>query len=303
MFDINMKQAEPENILKHDNRSFEFRGDKIYYADELGYHVHPEMELMAITGGGGKCIINEFIDDFQDFDVVFMPGGIPHCWILDPLLCNEDGIINDCCCQFTNSFLTQTGNSFPELKPMTEYYANLRQAIRIEGEAAQNVISAYHNFNSYSDGSQTIVLLELLNNIYESGEYRLIGLPAPKDIHISRPRMRFQNINKLITENYGRTITLSEAAQSVSMNPTAFCNAFKATTGKTFNTYLTTYRLQVAARLLGTTMMNISEIAYKVGFGDLPHFTRTFKRYYNISPTEYRKRRITEEKSDINKMK
>lgn len=289
-----MKQAEPENILKHKNRSFEFRNDRIFYADELGYHVHPEMELMAITGGGGKCIINEHIDDFEDFDVMFIPGGIPHCWTLDPLLCNEDRIIDDCCCQFTNSFLRDTGKTFPELKEMTEYYASLRQAIRIVGDSAQNVLEAYRSFQNISESKQTILLLQLLNDIYESGEYRLTGLPAPIDTHISRPRMRFQNINKLITENYGRKITLSEAARSVGMNPTAFCNAFKASTGKTFNAYLTTYRLQVAARLLGTTMMNISETAYKVGFGDLPHFTRTFKLYYGISPSEYRKNRNTE---------
>lgn len=289
-----MGHIEHENIINHSNRSFEFRGDRIFYADEIGYHVHPEMELMAITCGGGKCIINEHIDDFEDFDVVFVPGGIPHCWILDPLQCDEDGIINDYCCQFANSFLLNIGNIFPELKAMTEYYSGLRQAIRIEGASAQNVINTYRNFNNLTDGKQTIALLELLNIIYESGEYRLIGLPSPKDIHITKPRIRFQNINKLIMENYGRSITLSEAAESVEMNPTAFCNAFKATTGKTFNTYLTTYRLQVAARLLSTTMMSISEIAYKVGFNDLPHFTRTFKKHYNISPSEYRKMRTVE---------
>ena len=70
------------------------------------------------------------------------------------------------------------------------------------------------------------------------------------------------------------------------MNPTAFCNAFKASTGKSFNSCLTAYRLQIAGRLLSINLLNISEIAYKVGFGDFSHFTR----HYGISPTEYRKR-------------
>ena len=173
---------------------------------------------------------------------------------------------------------------------MANYFVGLRQAIRIVDNAAQNVIREFRNFKSYSDGRQTIVLLELLNNIYESGEYRCIGLPAPKEIHLRQSRLRFQNINKFITENYGRPITLSEAAQCVGMNPTAFCNTFKATTGKTFTTYLTTYRLQVAKRLLATTILNIGEIAFKVGFSDLSHFTRTFKSYYDTSPSEYRKK-------------
>lgn len=286
-----MRTPKPENILKHPKRSFSFRDDKVPYFDELGYHVHPEMELMAITDCGGKCIVNEYTYDFEDFDVVFMPGGIPHCWILDPMLCKNDGIIYDCCTQFHESFLHQLSNVITELKPMADFYIGLRQAIRIKGDTAQMIIREYHNFLSYSDGKQAIVLIKLLNSIYESGEYHLMGLPCPEDIHISRPRMRFQIINKLITENYGRKITLSEAATAVNMNPTAFCNAFKATTGLTFNNYLTTFRMQIAARLLTTTMLNISEIAYKVGFGDFSHFTRTFTRYYEMSPSEYRKQR------------
>lgn len=284
-----MRHPKHENILKHPTRSFSFREDKFFFADELGYHVHPEMELMAITDGGGKCIVNESSYDFQDFDVAFVPGGIPHCWILDPMLCKNNGIIDDCCCQFSKSFLVQTGTLMSELKSMTDFYLGLRQAIRITGDSAQHVITTFHNFKLYSEGHQVIMFLELLNSIYEKGEYHLMGLPCPDNNHISRTRMRFQIINKLITENYGRKITLSEAAAAVDMNPTAFCNAFKAATCVTFNTYLTTYRMQIAVRLLTTTMLNVSEIAYKVGFGDFSHFTRTFTRYYGMSPTEYRK--------------
>lgn len=289
---IIMRHPKSENILKNPSRSFSFRGDKVLYSDELGYHVHPEMELMAITDGGGKCIINEYTYDFENFDVVFMPGGIPHCWILDPMLCKSNGIVYDCCSQFPESFLHQVSSSITELKPMTDFYIGLRQAIRIKGNTARKIIREYHNFLNYSDGKQAIILVELLNSIYESGEYHLMGLPCPADAGISRSRMRFQIINKLITENYGRKITLSEAASAVKMNPTAFCNAFKATTGLTFNNYLTTYRLQTAARLLTTTMLNISEIAYKIGFGDFAHFTRTFTHYYGMSPTQYRKQQM-----------
>lgn len=289
-----MRPPKTENILKHPSRSFTFRGDKILYSDEAGYHVHPEMELMAITDGGGKGIINEYSYDFEDYDVVFVPGGIPHCWILDPMRCKCNGIIYDCFSQFQESFLYRVRNVMIELKPMVDFYLGLRQAIRIEGNTARRIIREYHNFKNYSDGKQAIILIELLNSIYENGEYHLIGLPCPADIRISRPRMRFQIINKLIMENYGRKITLSEAAAAVSMNPTAFCNAFKASTGLTFNNYLTIFRMQVAVRLLISTMLNISEIAYKTGFGDLSHFTRVFTRCYGMSPSAYRNQRKQE---------
>lgn len=285
-----MKRPIPENILRQQSRSFLFNRDRIFYADELGYHVHAEMELMAITDCGGKCVVGDLEYDFEDFDVMFIPGGIPHCWIMNPLYCRNDGIIDDCCCQFSASFLKQIGSVVPELRPKMDFYLGLRQAIRIIGPSAQAVIGEYHKFLNYSDGKQAAVLIGLLNDIYESGEYHLVGLPSSKDGHISKPRMRFRIINKFIMENYGRKITLTEAAAVVNMNPTAFCNAFKASTGKSFNSYLTAYRLLIAGRLLSTTLLNISEIAYKVGFGDFSHFTRTFTRHYGISPTAYRKR-------------
>lgn len=169
---------------------------------------------------------------------------------------------------------------------MMDFYLGLSQAIRIIGPSAQAVIGEYHKFLNYSDCKQAAVLIGLLNDIYESGEYHLMGLPSSKNGHISKPRMRFRIINKFIMENYGRKITLTEAAAVVNMNPTAFCNAFKASTGKSFNSCLTAYRLQIAGRLLSINLLNISEIAYKVGFGDFSHFTR----HYGISPTEYRKR-------------
>lgn len=283
------KKAVSENIIKLQGRSFHFRGGPVYYKDEIGYHVHPEMELMAIRGGGGVCTINDVSDNFTGFDVVFVPANIPHCWVLDPQLCDASGMVDDWYCQFMPAFLKETGKLFAEMAPMTGFYLSLKQALRITGESARNVIRTYGGFRQLSDGRQLIALLELLNGIYETGEYTLVGTPVMPGIPISRQRMRFHVINKLITENYGRQITLAEAAAAVGMNKTAFCNAFKASSDTTFNNYLINYRLQAAARLLSTTMLNVSEIAYKVGFNDLPHFTRTFTKRYNVSPSAYRR--------------
>lgn len=189
-----MRSPKPENILKQQSRSFLFSRDRIFYADEIGYHIHSEMELMAITDCGGKSLVNDVEYDFEDFDVAFIPGGMPHCWILDPLYCRDDGIIDDCCCKFSSTFLKQIGSIVPELRQMTDFFLCLRQAIRITGDSAQNVISEYHKFLNYSDGKQITVLIGLLNDIYEKGEYHLVGLPSSKDNHISKSRMRFQII-------------------------------------------------------------------------------------------------------------
>ena len=68
---------------------------------------------------------------------------------------------------------------------------------------------------------------------------------------------------------------------------------------KSFNVllkkYLYTMRLEFALNLLLTTENNVSEIAYRSGFSDPLYFSTSFKKRYNLSPTEYRKRYKTKE--------
>ncbi|MFR3348507.1 MAG: helix-turn-helix domain-containing protein [Mediterraneibacter faecis] len=46
--------------------------------------------------------------------------------------------------------------------------------------------------------------------------------------------------------------------------------------------------IQKAARLLATTQLPVSIISNSLGFEDQLAFSRTFKKFYNVSPTDYR---------------
>jgi AraC-like DNA-binding protein len=52
--------------------------------------------------------------------------------------------------------------------------------------------------------------------------------------------------------------------------------------------YLINYRLEKARNLLKSTNLSISEISEQVGYPDPLSFSKIFKMYYKISPTEYR---------------
>ena len=55
--------------------------------------------------------------------------------------------------------------------------------------------------------------------------------------------------------------------------------------GKTLSFFI---RLQQAKILLQTTDLNISEIAYAVGFGGPAYFTRTFSLEFRVAPSKFR---------------
>jgi len=70
----------------------------------------------------------------------------------------------------------------------------------------------------------------------------------------------------------------------------------KKVSGLPFKQYLNRLRLEEAKRLLTQTDLQVSDIAYKVGYGNISHFNRVFKDHLGISPNDFRKDPIAPEK-------
>ena len=68
-----------------------------------------------------------------------------------------------------------------------------------------------------------------------------------------------------------------------------FRSYFKRCKGMTFSRFVTEYRLNTACELLKHSQKQVSEICFAVGFNDVPHFNRIFKKLKGVTPQEYRK--------------
>lgn len=75
----------------------------------------------------------------------------------------------------------------------------------------------------------------------------------------------------------------------VNMSHTQVYRKLKALTGETPVQFIRKVRLQQAHHLLQTTALNISEIAFEVGFNDPNYFTRVYKKYYGIVPSDVKR--------------
>ncbi len=90
--------------------------------------------------------------------------------------------------------------------------------------------------------------------------------------------------------NYSRKITITELINTFHINKTSLMEKFSNSTGFTIMNYLTRIRVNVAAMILRDTTMSVSEIMERVGFVDMSHFGRMFKKYMGYSPSEYRQK-------------
>jgi two-component system response regulator YesN len=93
-----------------------------------------------------------------------------------------------------------------------------------------------------------------------------------------------------IQAHYNEDISLEKVASVVFLNPVYFSQLFKHKTGKGYKEYVISLRLEQAKKLLGNPELKLNDIAERIGYQDVRHFTQVFRKKYEMTPTEYRSR-------------
>ena len=76
-------------------------------------------------------------------------------------------------------------------------------------------------------------------------------------------------------------------AEDVGISRAQLHRKMKEMTGISSGKFLRNLRMEQAARLLRESKVNVSQVAYKVGYADLAHFSTAFKSHFGQSPSEY----------------
>ncbi|WP_422804461.1 AraC family transcriptional regulator [Streptococcus sp. FT1-55] len=94
---------------------------------------------------------------------------------------------------------------------------------------------------------------------------------------------------KIIHSQYGTSLKVGEIADKLNLNRSYLYKIFKEETGYAIKDYIVQVRMEKSADLLTNTTFHISEVANAVGFTDALAFSKAFKKYFNQSPSNYRK--------------
>jgi len=92
-----------------------------------------------------------------------------------------------------------------------------------------------------------------------------------------------------VEQNLHNKVSQTEVARRCGVSSCQFSRIFKQVHGTTFQEYVLRRRMGQAIKLLQNPSASITDVCYTVGFNDLSHFTRIFRRYTGVAPSAYRK--------------
>ena len=97
---------------------------------------------------------------------------------------------------------------------------------------------------------------------------------------------------RFINENYPSKINIPDLARLENMCMTSYNLLFKEQVGMAPTKYIIKLRVEHARELLESTNTSIEEIGLSCGYPDINFFSRVFKNYVGVSPSNYRKQII-----------
>lgn len=131
--------------------------------------------------------------------------------------------------------------------------------------------------------SQLITSRQLIFNKYFS-----LITDIPTSINTTSLDKEFiERVLNYINENIGNpNLNVELLASELNLSRSQFYRKIKALTNQTANEFLRNIRLQKAKQIIEKGNTNISEVCYKIGFSSPSYFTKCFKNYFGLLPTE-----------------
>ena len=90
-----------------------------------------------------------------------------------------------------------------------------------------------------------------------------------------------------ITNHYSQNITIEEIANTIGLDRKYLAKVFKESTNQTMSDFLLEVRMRQASGIISDGEKSVSAIAAKVGYDDPLFFSKQFKKYFGVSPTEF----------------
>lgn len=266
---------------------------KVFYVSKVKmltdgvYHDHDFAELVFVLAGKGKYLIEGTEYEVEAGDLLICNPGVKH----THLVTNPKEATIEFIAGFTNfQFKNMPANSINlgNNGYIIHTSAALKQSLSMHcysmiAEKETNRVGKYFMLKTHLMQMILLIMREITTE----------DQCAQKSLHFESYNKSYA-VKRIITylnENYNNKISLEQIAHNMYLSPVYISKIFKEETGESPINYLIKIRLERAKDiLLSTSNGSIKSIANQVGYDDVYHFSKLFKKYYGTSPLHYKKR-------------
>lgn len=252
-----------------------------------------DCRLFYIVGGNGKMTVSGKDYPLRPGCAILFQSGTKYTWHV----C-ENGVsfiaVNF---DYTMNFSYIT-NSFHPTHSVNFTNENILESIKFEDADILNTPIYLENATLLEANLRTMASESYLKNQYTTEllssclKFIIINIVRLSQMQqISEQSRSYDIVRRVIQyieNNYDKDLCNETIGEYIHFNPSYLNRIFKQHTGHTIHGFLVRYRMNLAMDLLHTNSSPINEIAISVGFSDIPHFIKSFKKFTGKTPREYR---------------
>lgn len=235
-------------------------------------HWHDEMELLYVTEGSSKIVLNQQEIVLQKGNMLIVNGNTLHSGycLQTPYKCrvisfNPDSWVSEVAARnliykteiVEDTFIDQVLDML-----FAEY--ERRELAYIESCKSLLTLLLIHLARNYADSSQSPASLKQADQNFK----------------------KFSQVLSYIEQNFDQNISNKYLAEIMHVSEDHFSHLFSKNIGMSPQRYIKIIRLQRARELIVAGENTIAEIARKVGFTDYNYFGRQFKSHFHYTPKE-----------------
>lgn len=265
---------------------------------ELSQHVHDFWEISYVREGGGTHYIEDEAVHVARGDLFFIPVGTSHVFRPSSARQSHPLVVDNCIFRLDALERTEPRLPFHALiRQIAEShrlddrpYLQFKESRTEFSELFSTLYSEYRNQLPEFQMMLYTTLYQLLVALVRSGA----GSSPSTDPSFSR----LEPLLHYLDEHYDEPPTVAEAASRCELSERQFQRLFKRCTKVTYVEYIQNIRIEQSCLLLRTGMMNVSEIAGRVGYQDMKFFNQLFKKKTGLTPRQYRIREFRSPAAD-----
>ena len=237
----------------------------VYRKASWDYHFHDSFELIYILNGNVNISLHTGMESLSEGEFFLISPAVVH-----SIDSSDDSLFFIAI--FTQDFVSE----FPANSLKMNYFRFI---------ADNTIFTLFEKYMLHSQSYNRYMIKSCLYALCDSANNSATDMQ-----NINSNSEFIFKINKYISENFNLDITRKNLASALNYEEHYFSSLFSKNTNMNLKTYINIYRFAFAQKLLVSTDMPITQIAFECGFKSIRSFNKIFRDLSGTTPGSYRKK-------------